>query len=603
MNQLFIRYLDRILVVILVLLVPLFAAGQTRFLTQVPPAQRLPRLWQYCSEHSISDWDSTASHQFLNAVTTTADSLDDEKLKSYAQYFRICYRLLFSNRYQQYYPPGDYQRPMAIFLKAQAWALKNNNPDIAAACEHYIGQVYFQNAQYGLAFDHLLQSDAAFRRIGYPNVPAIAIYLSNLGLNYYRFEEYDKALAYFLAAARYPFYFPRIELSTLNSIGLIYARTTNWEKAISFYRRTIKKAQIYKDVAWLGIASGNLGNVFLTTGQNDSALFYHRKNYKINAAAPLAPEDAAKSALAVARVFIRQQQTDSAQFYLQASQPLARESITDPADRLEFNRRRLGVLKELCQKNGLYQKALLFSDSLAITEDSLQQLLDAKILSRSMNKAEAVRYGAELKLLQAQKNLSRWQFSVIIVALLLIIVVIGWLFNRYRMRQRRQAELAEKENKLLATEKKLAEEKWQHAENLLVAYISTLKDKAHLINDLTAELHHLRENSRQTDLSSMASRIEQLVSTTILTEEDWRHFRQLFDQTYPGFIFRLKEKMPDLSPAETRFLILTKLQLSSRDMAHMLGLSVGAIRKARYRLRKKFNLEEEVTLDTLIQQV
>ncbi len=115
-------------------------------------------------------------------------------------------------------------------------------------------------------------------------------------------------------------------------------------------------------------------------------------------------------------------------------------------------------------------------------------------------------------------------------------------------------------------------------------------------------MQFLKENNQQANLSPIATRIEKLVSSTILTEEDWRRFRLLFDHTYPGFVFQLKDKLPDLSPAETRLLILTKLKLSHREMAQTLGISVDAIRKAHYRIRKKFNLEE-ATLDVLLHNV
>ena len=52
-----------------------------------------------------------------------------------------------------------------------------------------------------------------------------------------------------------------------------------------------------------------------------------------------------------------------------------------------------------------------------------------------------------------------------------------------------------------------------------------------------------------------------------------------------------------LSPAEMRLLILTKLNLSTREMVHLPGISIDAIRKSRYRLRKKLNLEEESSIE------
>ena len=94
--------------------------------------------------------------------------------------------------------------------------------------------------------------------------------------------------------------------------------------------------------------------------------------------------------------------------------------------------------------------------------------------------------------------------------------------------------------------------------------------------------------------------ISTLTHTFILTEEDWRHFRQMFDTVYPGFLVRLRDKFNDLTPAEVRLLALTKLQLPVNDMAQLLGISPDSIRKTRYRLRKKLNLPEEGNLEEII---
>ncbi|MEJ7678708.1 MAG: hypothetical protein WKG06_12795 [Segetibacter sp.] len=458
------------------------AKAQYRFLTAAPANERLKVLWKYCSDSLISDKDSAATHQFLQGVAKVADSLDDGQLKKYANYFRMCFRLLFSSNYQQYFAEGDYESAAGVFKAGKAWALQNHYDDIAAACEHYIGEVYFNAARYGLAFDHLLKADESFRKIGYENVPAISIYLSDFALHYYRFEEYDKSLTYFLSASRYPFYLPRVELNTLNSIGLIYARKKEWDKAVSFYRKTIEKAKACENPAWVGIASGNLGNVFLTNGQNDSALFYHGKNYHLNIVKRSggAPEDAAKSALAIATVFVRQQQLDSALYYIRSGQELAQEYIWDSAERLEFRRRVLVVMMEINKAKGDYKKTLLLSDTLSTVKDSLQQMLDAKILNRSVEKAEAERYGAELKLLESQKSLSRFRFYVLIAVVLCLMITAALLFNRYRDRKQREAQLFEKEREILALEKIRAEEKLKHAEELLTAYLTTIKEKRSL---------------------------------------------------------------------------------------------------------------------------
>jgi DNA-binding CsgD family transcriptional regulator len=90
---------------------------------------------------------------------------------------------------------------------------------------------------------------------------------------------------------------------------------------------------------------------------------------------------------------------------------------------------------------------------------------------------------------------------------------------------------------------------------------------------------------------------------TILTNQEWEHFRSLFEKVHSGYLQRLKEKLPDLSPAEIRFMTLAKLNFSSKQMADTLGIGTDAVRMMRYRLRKKLNLNEEGSLEELIANI
>ncbi|MEJ7684516.1 MAG: hypothetical protein WKG06_43045 [Segetibacter sp.] len=120
--------------------------------------------------------------------------------------------------------------------------------------------------------------------------------------------------------------------------------------------------------------------------------------------------------------------------------------------------------------------------------------------------------------------------------LLSIMIIAALLFNRYRVRKLREAQLAEKEKQLLALGKINAEEKLRHAEELLNAYLTSIKEKTRLIEELDSELQRLKETvTHAADLQSLAANKEKLVSGTILTDDDWAHFRSLFEKVHPGF--------------------------------------------------------------------
>lgn len=89
----------------------------------------------------------------------------------------------------------------------------------------------------------------------------------------------------------------------------------------------------------------------------------------------------------------------------------------------------------------------------------------------------------------------------------------------------------------------------------------------------------------------------------ILTDFDWSNFTSLFDKVYPEFFIRLKQKFPQLSLSEKKFIALSKLKLDNKEMAAMLGVGTDAIRQNRSRLKKKLNLAEEIFLEEIIDQI
>jgi hypothetical protein len=95
--------------------------------------------------------------------------------------------------------------------------------------------------------------------------------------------------------------------------------------------------------------------------------------------------------------------------------------------------------------------------------------------------------------------------------------------------------------------------------------------------------------------------MSELGRQTILTEEDWNGFRSLFEKIYPGFFIHIKDKFPDITLAELRMAALTRLRLTTRQIASILGISVDSVHKSRQRLRQRFQVGSEANLDELVQ--
>ncbi len=75
-------------------------------------------------------------------------------------------------------------------------------------------------------------------------------------------------------------------------------------------------------------------------------------------------------------------------------------------------------------------------------------------------------------------------------------------------------------------------------------------------------------------------------------DEYWKLFQENFDLIHKQFFRHLREKYPSLTSTDLKFCAYLRLNLSTKDIANMSGLSIRGVEGARYRLRKKLDLKE-----------
>jgi DNA-binding CsgD family transcriptional regulator len=162
----------------------------------------------------------------------------------------------------------------------------------------------------------------------------------------------------------------------------------------------------------------------------------------------------------------------------------------------------------------------------------------------------------------------------------ILLLITGGVIWRWRIQVRYAGQQQEETRKHLLEVTKLLASKY--------GVISELKDQV-----VTLE-------SEKIKLSSSVDPPKSIYTKTILTDEDWNIFREGFEKTYPKYQHRLRNAFPELTPAEERLFLLLKLNLGRKEIADLLGLSVGSIKKSRTRLRKRLQLESEDSLEDFI---
>lgn len=142
----------------------------------------------------------------------------------------------------------------------------------------------------------------------------------------------------------------------------------------------------------------------------------------------------------------------------------------------------------------------------------------------------------------------------------------------------------------------------------LMQMTRVLTDKSRMITSLKVTLASLESvskdlaNADDADDDADTDDEKSLYTSTILTDDDWSTFRARFEKAFPDYLFRLRGAFSDLTPAEERLFLLLKLNLGRKEIADMLGLSVGSIKKTRTRLRKRLSLDSDDSLEDFIKK-
>ena len=97
-------------------------------------------------------------------------------------------------------------------------------------------------------------------------------------------------------------------------------------------------------------------------------------------------------------------------------------------------------------------------------------------------------------------------------------------------------------------------------------------------------------------------RVERNIRQNIENDNNWKRFEENFDLVYENYLTRLGEAYPNLNVTDKKICAYVKMNLSSKDMAPLLNMSVRSIETNRYRVRKKMNLEREVNLSEFLQK-
>ncbi|HXO75338.1 MAG TPA: LuxR C-terminal-related transcriptional regulator, partial [Puia sp.] len=163
-------------------------------------------------------------------------------------------------------------------------------------------------------------------------------------------------------------------------------------------------------------------------------------------------------------------------------------------------------------------------------------------------------------------------------------------------------ELDRKEKGLIALQNSKLEGELQFKNKELATVTMHLVERGGIMLSIKEELLAVIKRLNIPSLSYEFKTVFRMISDTEKNDEDWNRFALYFDQVHNNFLATLKTRFPQLSPTDLKLCAYLRLNLTSKEIAQILNISLKGVEVSRYRLRKKLNLPTELNLyDFLIE--
>jgi tetratricopeptide (TPR) repeat protein len=476
-----------------------------------------------------------------------------------------------------FYRQGAFSQALLHYQQALEIAEKMGNQRWQTELHNAMGDTYYYARQIGLAELELQRALLLSKEIGDPYLEAKA--LTQMGHLLEKRNQGDSALHYHYQALeilKQPID-SALHADIYENIGSIYEDQLELSKANYWFQRSMRINKSLQRNEELAVNLNNLGDVNRKSGEFVQALNYSNQALALSKriASPYQQRSAYR---------------DLSKLYQDRGDILMSKLYLDSA---------YEITERIYAEEGAQQIALLGSFYEIERKEKEIQLLEK---------------GARID------SLRRW-ILLVFVGLVLVIVLGQWqkikTNKRFMEKQNRVMEMEQAMLQMEIDNIKLREQQLESEINNRALQEQFLKRGLELLGQ-TLSGHTLQliaknkmlEDIQQSLLEALkAEGVEKnklLKATTKSIElnfkkdEDWKQFEHFFSQVHGSFYDGLKRILPDISAGEQRLCALLKLNIESKEIARVLGITPDSLRIARYRLRKRLGLEGDQSLSQFL---
>jgi len=211
-------------------------------------------------------------------------------------------------------------------------------------------------------------------------------------------------------------------------------------------------------------------------------------------------------------------------------------------------------------------------------EDQVRNLTQNLSIEKSLLQFEVQKARAE--------NL---RFSLIIIGVLLLIAIGVIVILLMNSRKKEQGFL----NEIQILEENLRDKE----QGLMTINVKLLHNRQYF-KEIKADIKGLNSSN-----TSAVKSIFYNIDSALESEEEWENIQNHFNTIYSGFYDKILKIHPSLTEVELRHCMFIKLHLQTKEIAKILLVDPRSVQTARYRIKKKMNLNEDTDLRSYLLEI
>ena len=496
---------------------------------------------------------------------------------------RLSYYLLMADATSILFD-GVNQTTNYYFENAVAIAKKSEQKEYLFITLTRAGYYNFIYREISNALPYFLSASKLVEQVDLEKIPLAAAHLQYVANFFGYIGESKKAQEYYKMALKHVPTLSRRAIDLTNAIGVYYYRDSLYNEAEQYYKKALKIAQATKDTVWIGILQGNIGNILLAKGDTVEAT----RLSELNVASSIKYgeyKDAMRTLLGLAEIAVSQGQWEKAKAYVARSEVYFQPKPYFVPYKTDAYR----LKAKIAEAQGDPKQAVQYLNTFIEYNNALQQQKDAEKLQKIVWKWESERY--ELALVEADDKRKQDRIRDISIGMVVILSLLSitLLIHRSRQKIRLKSIKLEKEQLALLLEKQQLDEELLQSKRDMKDFLVRIKENENVIRRLEEDLYNAQQQHQKDNVVEIQNSLNQMLESHIMTDERWYRFKSLFETSNPGFFDELTFRYPNISESNLRLLTFSKLNLSNQSIAHLLGISLDGVKKAKQRLRKKID--------------